>query len=112
METIFIDVILPLSVPNLYTYRLPEELRDDIQIGQRAVVPFGKGRKLYSALVKNIHHTPPSEYQAKYVESLLDEYPIVNDKQLEHWEWIKNYYLANPGDVFNAALPGALKLAS
>ncbi len=112
METIFIDVILPLSVPNLYTYRLPEELNDFIQVGQRAVVPFGRGRKLYSALVKNIHHTPPSEYQAKYVESLLDEYPIVNDKQLEHWDWIKNYYLANPGDVFNAALPGALKLAS
>ena len=91
MKTIFIDVILPLSIPNLYTYRLPEELNAHIQIGQRVVVPFGKGRKLYSALVKHIHHTPPAEYQAKYVESLLDEAPIVNEKQLEHWEWINNY---------------------
>jgi len=112
METIFIDVILPLSLPNLFTYRLPVELNDDIQIGQRAVVPFGRGGKLYSALVKNIHHSPPTEYQAKYVESLLDDKPIVNEKQLKHWEWIADYYIANPGDVFNAALPGALKLAS
>ncbi len=111
-ETIFIDVILPLSLPNLFTYRLPVELNDDIQIGQRAVVPFGRGGKLYSALVKRIHHTPPSEYQAKYVESLLDDQPIVNGKQLKHWDWITDYYIANPGDVFNAALPGALKLAS
>ena len=111
-ETKFIDVILPLSVPNLFTYRLPFELNDDIQIGQRAVVPFGRGGKLYSALVKHIHNTPPSEYQAKYVESLLDDRPIVNAKQLKHWEWIGDYYIANPGDVFNAALPGALKLAS
>jgi primosomal protein N' (replication factor Y) len=77
-QTIFIDVILPLSLPNLFTYRLPEELNEDIQIGQRAVVPFGRGGKLYSALVKNIHHSPPTEYQAKYVDSLLDDKPIVN----------------------------------
>lgn len=112
METIFIDVILPLSLPNLFTYRLPEVLNNDIQIGQRAVVPFGRGGKLYSALVKHIHNTPPSEYQAKYVESLLDDKPIVNEKQLKHWDWIADYYIANPGDVFSAALPGALKLAS
>ncbi|PCJ27452.1 MAG: primosomal protein N' [Flavobacteriales bacterium] len=111
-QTKFIDVILPLSLPNLFTYRLPVELNDDIQIGQRAVVPFGRGGKLYSALVKHIHNSPPSEYQAKYVESLLDEKPIVNEKQLKHWDWIADYYIANPGDVFNAALPGALKLAS
>ena len=111
-QTIFIDVILPLSLPNLFTYRLPEELNNDIQIGQRAVVPFGRGGKLYSALVKNIHHSPPTEYEAKYVDSLLDDKPIVNQKQLKHWDWIADYYIANPGDVFNAALPGALKLAS
>ncbi len=111
-ETKFIDVILPLSLPNLFTYRLPDELNEFIQIGQRAVVPFGRGGKLYSALVKHIHNTPPAEYQAKYVESLLDDNPIVNSYQLQHWDWIADYYIANPGDVFNAALPGALKLAS
>ena len=102
-ETIFIDVILPLSLPNLFTYRLPTELNNHIQIGQRAVVPFGRGGKLYSALIKRIHSTPPSEYQAKYVDSILDDQPIVNEKQLKHWDWIADYYIANPGDVFNAA---------
>lgn len=111
-ETLFIDVILPLSVPNLFTYRLPFELNNHIQIGQRVIVPFGRGGKLYTALVKHIHQTPSSEYQAKYIDSLLDESPIVNQHQLKLWDWIADYYLANPGDVFNAALPGAFKLAS
>ncbi len=111
-QTIFIDVILPLSVPNLFTYRLPFEINDYIKVGQRVVVPFGRGGKLYTALVQNIHQHPPKEYEAKYVESLLDEQPIVNAHQLKLWDWIANYYLANPGDVFNAALPGAFKLAS
>jgi len=108
----FIDVILPLSVPNLFTYRVPSELNGNLKIGQRVVVPFGRGGKLYSALIKRIHETPPAEYTAKYIEALLDDRPIVNQKQLKHWDWIANYYIANPGDIFNAALPGALKLAS
>lgn len=112
IETKFIDVVLPLSVPNLFTYRLPAELNEYIQIGQRVIVPFGRGVKLYTALVRRIHQTPPKEYSAKYVESLLDEQPIVNARQLQLWDWIADYYLANPGDVFNAALPGAFKLAS
>jgi primosomal protein N' (replication factor Y) len=111
-KTFFVDVILPLSVPNLFTYRVPFELNDEIQIGQRVVVPFGRGGKLYSSLIKHIHETPPAEYAAKYIESLLDSRPIVNYYQLKHWDWISDYYIANPGDVFNAALPGALKLAS
>lgn len=111
-KAFFVDVILPLSVPNLFTYRVPFELNDNLQIGQRVVVPFGRGGKLYSALIKHIHETPPAEYTAKYIEALLDGRPIVNQYQLKHWDWIKDYYIANPGDIFNAALPGALKLAS
>lgn len=110
--TTFIDVILPLPLPNLYTYRIPVALDHDLQIGQRVVVPFGRGGKLYSALIKRTHSNPPKEYQAKYIQSVLDEYPIVNKIQLEHWDWIANYYISTLGEVFNAALPGALKLAS
>jgi primosomal protein N' (replication factor Y) len=64
--TYFVDVILPLSVPNLYTYRVPFEWTDSIAIGKRVVVQFGKG-KLYSALVRRIHEIPPKQYVAKYI---------------------------------------------
>ncbi len=109
--TYFVDVIVPLSVPNLYTYRVPYELNDAIAVGKRVVVQFGKG-KLYSALVRNIHENPPKQYAAKYIDSILDEHPIVNTKQFELWEWMSNYYMCNIGDVMVAALPDGLKLAS
>ena len=109
--TYFVDVIVPLSVPNLYTYRVPYELNGDIAIGKRAVVQFGRG-KLYSALIRNIHENPPKQYEAKYIDSVLDEHPIVNTKQFELWEWMSNYYMCNIGDVMVAALPDGLKLAS
>ncbi|HRG38885.1 MAG TPA: primosomal protein N' [Bacteroidia bacterium] len=109
--TYFVDVILPLAVPNLYTYRVPYELNEQIAIGKRVVVQFGKG-KLYTALIRVIHENPPKQYTAKYLDSVLDEHPIVNSFQFELWDWMSNYYMCTIGEVMVAALPGALRLAS
>ncbi|MCK6648471.1 MAG: primosomal protein N' [Bacteroidia bacterium] len=109
--TLFVDVILPLSVPNLYTYRVPYDWNDSIAVGQRVVVQFGKG-KLYSALVRRVHEVPPKQYAAKYIESILDEFPVVNEKQFALWEWMSGYYMCTIGDVMIAALPGGLRLSS
>ena len=109
-ETIFIDVILPLSVPNLYTYRIPYELNGFVCLGQRVVIPFGRS-KLYTAIVKKIHNTPP-QYTTKYIEFILDEQPIVTAIQLKLWDWISEHYMCHIGEVMLAALPSSLKLAS
>jgi primosomal protein N' (replication factor Y) len=109
--TYFVDVILPLAVPNLYTYRVPYDLNDQIAIGKRVVIQFGRG-KLYTALVRTIHEIPPKQYTAKYIDSVLDELPIVNNHQFELWDWISTYYMCTIGEVMVAALPGALRLAS
>ncbi len=110
-QTFFIDVIVPLSVPNKFTYRIPEELNNDIEVGKRVIVQFGKS-KFYTAIIYNIHQTAPANYVAKYIESIIDEQPIIAKQHLQLWDWICQYYLCNPGDVLNAALPSGLKLSS
>ena len=110
-DTLFIDVIVPLSVPNKFTYRIPKEMNEDISVGKRVIVQFGKS-KFYTAVVYHIHSNPPKDYTAKYIETILDDEPIVTASQLQLWDWISHYYVCNPGDVMNAALPSGLKLSS
>lgn len=110
-QTYFVDVLLPLPLSQTFTYRVPFEMNELIQPFIRVIVPFGKG-KLYTGIVVNIHETAPSLYQAKYVEYVLDEFPIVSKKQYNFWKWMSDYYLAPIGDILNAALPTNLKLAS
>ncbi len=107
----YIDVILPLAVPNLFTYHVPQDLVPDIGIGHRVVVQFGKS-KLYSAIISEIHEVAPKNYQAKDIQMVLDEVPIVKEHQIKFWNWIKTYYMCHPGDVMSAALPSGLKLSS
>lgn len=110
-KTLFVDIVLPLAVNRTFTYRVPFELNDLILRGVRVVVPFGKA-KLYTGIVINIHENVPKDYQAKYIEHVLDDKPIITGKQLKLWNWIAEYYMAPLGDVMNAALPGNFKLAS
>jgi len=110
-KTLFAEVILPLAISKNYTYRVPFELNDEIAIGKRVVVQFGKS-KLYTAIVANITEEAPEKYEAKYLVDILDPHPLVTNLQLHFWGWMASYYLCNVGDVMNAALPAAFKLAS
>ncbi len=109
--TVFVDVIVPLSVANKFTYRVPKEMDEFVAIGKRVIVQFGKS-KFYTAIIYGVHHNPPKEYTAKYIDHILDDEPIVTSAQLKLWDWISHYYICNPGDVMNAALPSGLKLSS
>jgi len=109
--TFFVDVILPVPIHQEFTYRVPFELNDNIQFGLRVIVPFGKN-KLQTGIITRIHQEVPSLYQAKYIEHLLDETPIISSLQYTFWQWISSYYMAPIGDVMNAALPANFKLAS
>lgn len=110
-DTLFIEVILPLSLAKNYIYRVPFHLNELIAVGKRVIVQFGKN-KIYTALIKSISQTAPELYQAKYIIDVIDEHPVVNEMQLQFWDWMTEYYLCNEGDVMSAALPAGLKLAS
>ena len=110
-KTLFVEVILPLAIAKNYTYRVPFDLNDAVAIGKRAVVQFGKS-KMYTAIIAGISEQAPAKYEAKYIMELLDEQPVVTTMQLSFWNWMADYYLCNAGEIMNAALPSALKLAS
>lgn len=109
--TLFAELMLPVPVQKLFTYRVPLEFNERIAPGQRAIVPFGD-RKILTGIVSTIHQNPPTEYEAKYLLELLDDEPAVNGNQLKLFNWIASYYLCTPGEVINAALPSGLKLSS
>ena len=107
----FVHVILPLSLPKLYTYRVPQELTKQVLPGKRVAVQFGK-RKIYAAIIHSISDKPPKEYEAKYLLDILDEDILVTPQLMKFWEWMATYYMCSLGDIMNAALPASFRLES
>ena len=106
----FVDVILPLPIPKLFTYLVTEQEYDFIQPGIRIVVPFGNKKK-YAALSYCTHQNKPP-YEAKSIEYIIDQQAVVSPRQLKLWEWISNYYMSPLGSVFRTAVPSILLLES
>ena len=98
-------------MPKLFTYKITEAESLFLKKGMRVAVEFGKS-KIYTALVFEIHKNPPVGYTAKDIHQILDDTPIVNQIQLQHWQWMSTYYMCSLGDVFRAALPSSFLLES
>ena len=107
----FIDVIIPIPLKKLFTYSISAAEAGFLKTGMRVAVPFGKS-KIYTGIVFKIHNEAPTAYEPKDIQQILDDTPIVNEIQLQLWQWISGYYMCTLGDLMRAALPSAFILES
>jgi primosomal protein N' (replication factor Y) (superfamily II helicase) len=106
----WIEVILPLAVPKTYSYSVPEKFISKIAKGCRVEVVFGKNKK-YAGIIKSISKENPP-FETREILNIIDEEPVVFERQLQLWKWISEYYMCSEGEVMAAALPAHLKLSS
>lgn len=107
----YAEIILPLPLDKTFTYEVPYDYQRVVDVGYRVVVPFG-AKKFYTGIVCSMHDIEPQGYDVKSIEYVLDDKPIVNNVQIELWQWIASYYMCAVGEVYKAALPSGLKVES
>lgn len=105
---LYAQVILPLAVEGIYTYRLPGPPEGRIVPGCRVLVPFGK-KRIYTAVVHSLADAPPEGIRTREVLEVLDTDPAVKRQQLQLWDWMASYYMCTPGEVLRAALPSGMR---
>lgn len=101
-----IDIILPLAISDVYTYRIPEGLPMP-PAGVRVVVPLGK--KQITGIVYRPHQgVLPAHVRVRDIIEVLDSTPIVTRQQFDLWEWMASYYMCTLGEVMTAGLPAGI----
>ncbi len=108
-NTAYIHVVFPLALPHLYTYALPPEFAD-VKIGCRVEVELRN--KLYAGIVYAFIDEVDKSIATKYINSVIDDTPIINATQLSMWTWMAKYYCCTLGEVMEAGIPSGLKLNS
>ena len=97
----FCEVALPLPLDRTFTYEVPFGV--EARRGLRVIVPF-RNEKLIGVVVSQ-GSEPPTEFEAKPIESVLDDEPLLSDQLLELGAWMAQYYLAPLGEVLRTMLP-------
>jgi len=108
---LFAEVLLPVPIAGTFTYRVPAEMEKALGVGHRVIVPFGR-RKSYTGIVSALTPIEPKGYEVKEIMMRVDDHPVVRHPQLKFWNWVADYYLCTPGEVFKAAVPAGLKTVS
>ena len=125
------DIILPLAIADVYTYRVsdtalraPQQstdcsgtpLRDGVPpieygtatpIGCRVLVPLGK-KSIIGVIYRKHEGELPASVKVRDVLQIIDDTPIVTAEQLKLWEWLSSYYMCTLGEVMAAALPSEI----
>lgn len=93
------------------TYAVPESMRG-LAVGERVVVPLGRGNKPASGYVTAISDTPPADVPATKIKPIRERdasrlsLPV---DLIELAKWIASYYVCPLGMVFGTMLPAAVK---
>jgi len=109
-DALFAEVLLPVPIPRCFTYKVPDLVVDQVRKGSRVIVQFG--RKVLTGIIWETHKNPPSAYDPKFILDVIDDHPIISQKQIGLFDWIARYYMCTPGEVMNVGLPTGLKLSS
>ena len=111
------DIILPLAIADVYTYRVSDAaLRDGVPpngygtampIGCRVLVPLGK-KSIIGIIYRQHEGELPASVKVRDALQIIDETPIITAEQLKLWEWLSSYYMCTLGEVMAAALPSEI----
>lgn len=106
----FAEIVFPLPFRNSFTYSIPEEFEENVQIGVRVVASFGK-RTLTGFVIK-LKQTSDIKEKIKPIKDVLDNQSIFSEKSLQFYEWISDYYLCSLGEALKNSVPYGLEVES
>ena len=98
----YAQVVFPLPFRNAFTYSIPADMAETVQVGVRVVVPFGK--RVMTGFVVSVSDTTDVA-ETKPVRDVLDENPIFDAQALKFYEWIADYYLSSLGEALRNSVP-------
>ena len=104
-------VLVEIGVKNVdkyFTYHIPDNLEDKINIGIRVKVPFNT-REISGFVIKIINEIEDNNYEVKDILEVIDNEEVLNLELLKLGEYISSKTLCSMITAYQTMLPKALK---
>ncbi|MBK7934087.1 MAG: DEAD/DEAH box helicase family protein [Acidobacteria bacterium] len=107
----YVEAALPVPLRRVFTYRVPEELREKLKLGARLMLPFG--RRNVTGYAVGLHTDLPAdveidESKIKDIIDVTDEEPLITPEILKLTQWTADYYASFWGEMLKASLPAGI----
>ncbi|MBS6185009.1 MAG: primosomal protein N', partial [Clostridium celatum] len=96
-----------LEIDRPFTYKIPVELEEKVQVGQIVKVPFGMGNKTSEGFVLSIkeENEVNISFRVKKISSIITNEPIINEDDINLINFLRKKYLCKYIDAFRLLIP-------
>jgi primosomal protein N' (replication factor Y) len=108
----FAGVVFNRPVDRVFTYKIPERLREAVTPGARVKVPLGRGNTPsvgYCVRVADEPEAGVAPGRIKDVLEAIDAPPLIDAAMLDLTRWIATYYACSWGQALDAVVPSGVK---
>lgn len=104
------QVAVEAPIQEALTYSAPQSLSTSnentpLQIQRGVFVKVPLGKRAVTGLVLGKSSSPPTEFEAKAIQSILPDFQRLPEPFIKWIEWLSNYYFYPPGMVAQMILP-------
>ena len=96
------------AIDKTFTYIIPNDLQNKIKKGMKVKVPFAS--KTINGFVTNILDSYTSEFELKEIDSIVDEYLVLNEEMLSLGSYLQEKTLCTKIAAYQTMLPSSLKV--
>lgn len=108
IANVIVDVpVLQTNIP--YEFKIPEKFQEDITIGMRVIVPFGKGDRRVQGFITDLKEEQNFDGQLKEILGLMDLEPVLNSEMIELGEWMAQTTYSFRISCYQTMLPAVLR---
>jgi primosomal protein N' (replication factor Y) len=101
----YVDVVLAKPIDQPLTYQVPEGLEDKVSIGHSLIVPFRRGTAEAYVIKKFPNKLEGIDYAIKPLNKVINESTLFDEKDLQFYKWVADYYQSTLGEVLFSAIP-------
>ena len=107
---LYAEIILnseALEIDRPFTYKIPVELEEKVQVGQIVKVPFGMGNKTSEGFVLSIkeENEVNISFRVKKISSIITDEPIIDEDDIKLINFLREKYLCKYIDAFRLLIP-------
>lgn len=107
---LYAEIILnseALEIDRPFTYKIPLELQEKVQVGQIVKVPFGMGNKTSEGFVLAIKQEDEVDinFRVKKISTIITNEPVIDFDDIELINFLREKYLCKYIDAFRLLIP-------
>ena len=104
----YADVLVEIRnkhIDKTFTYHIPDSLKEDVCVGKRVLVLFGR-QEIEGYVLALKEHV---DIETKDLVAVLDDEPVLNEEMLELGKFLQEKTLSSLSSCYSTILPKALK---